>query len=154
MWEVPIFLLIAVIGGLVGAAFCELNKYISRLRRGMRRPRRVLEALLCTMVTASLGFWLPHAYESCRRMTCNPSNATLHAAGGEALHSSQFQAPLQPCEDLCVVSFGCEGAAKKRADARFPSQVCRTAGVFSRRFVPARTAGIGTLRRNVGSPIQ
>ena len=68
LFELPIFVLIGVLGGLVGAAFCELNFRLSHWRRDhmLGRPgRRVLEVLICVFLTATAFYWIPVAYPRC-----------------------------------------------------------------------------------------
>jgi len=62
VWELLIFALIGIAGGLFGAAFNQLNYRLTTWRMvyiGSRGTRRFLEVLFVTMVIASVNFWAP-----------------------------------------------------------------------------------------------
>ena len=68
IWEMPFFLLIGIVGGLIGALFCELNFKLSHWRRGVMlgRPlRRVAEVLVCVFLTATCFYWIPIMFPRC-----------------------------------------------------------------------------------------
>lgn len=68
VWETPFFLVLAVFGGLMGAAFNAINERICRWRRdelsGRKLPRW-LEAVTIAGITAVCAFWLPYLVSSC-----------------------------------------------------------------------------------------
>jgi chloride channel 7 len=62
IWELPIFALIGIAGGLFGAAFNQLNVYLSLWRKrhvGPRGHKRFFEVLFVSAVIASVSFWVP-----------------------------------------------------------------------------------------------
>jgi len=63
VWEVFVFALIAVLGGLVGSAYVYINEHITMARKkfwaGKSAWWRVLEAWLVIGIMLSLFFWLP-----------------------------------------------------------------------------------------------
>jgi len=62
LWELPIFALIGIAGGLFGAAFNQLNVHLSLWRKrhiGPRGHKRFLEVLFVTAIIASVSFWVP-----------------------------------------------------------------------------------------------
>lgn len=68
MWELPIFVLIGVAGGLVGALFNALNVPLTRFRMrfvGARGWRRFLEVILVTAVIAAVEFAPPLMAKAC-----------------------------------------------------------------------------------------
>lgn len=62
VWELPLFALIGVIGGLMGAAFNQMNTVLTKWRMrniGPRGPKRYLEAIFITIIIASFHFFMP-----------------------------------------------------------------------------------------------
>lgn len=61
LWELPIFAGLAVIGGLLGALFNEINFKLSvwRRDRGWGKPQKQLECVLTAMLTGGVFFMLP-----------------------------------------------------------------------------------------------
>ena len=66
-WEVPIFILMGVGGGIFGALFNATNTRITRLRSRWitTNPRFILEALFVSFVVSSLSFGLPFVFGTC-----------------------------------------------------------------------------------------
>ena len=67
-WELLIFILIAIFGGLVGALFNYVNEKISVFRRNHLAGKKFLkvgEALLVAFITATVLFWIPAIYDTC-----------------------------------------------------------------------------------------
>ena len=64
-WELLVFVALGCCGGLVGSAFCLLNKRVTLLRkrvfRRLHRAWRVIEALLSVWLVLSVFFALPYA---------------------------------------------------------------------------------------------
>ena len=67
LYELPLFMLIGLIGGLLGAAFNGFNHALTlfRMRYITTRPLRVLEAVVISCVTCSIGFALMFFSEDC-----------------------------------------------------------------------------------------
>eukprot|EP00441_Pelagodinium_beii_P043795 CAMPEP_0197639596 /NCGR_PEP_ID=MMETSP1338-20131121/14172_1 /TAXON_ID=43686 ORGANISM="Pelagodinium beii, Strain RCC1491" /NCGR_SAMPLE_ID=MMETSP1338 /ASSEMBLY_ACC=CAM_ASM_000754 /LENGTH=732 /DNA_ID=CAMNT_0043212343 /DNA_START=107 /DNA_END=2305 /DNA_ORIENTATION=- len=62
VWELLIFAMIGVSGGLCGAAFNQLNYHLTMWRMahiGPRGTRRFLEVLFVVLVISSVNFWAP-----------------------------------------------------------------------------------------------
>lgn len=87
-WEVPFFMIIGVIGGLVGALFCNFALVVQPLRNKIfelgdeskrRKYSRIGEALLLLLITVCIQFWLPALFECIDR----PANSTLKANVGQ-----------------------------------------------------------------------
>jgi len=71
IWETPFFLVLAVFGGLVGAAFNHLNTAICKWRRDVLAGRpsyRWLEAVTIGGITAVCSFWAPYFFSACREI--------------------------------------------------------------------------------------
>ncbi|KAJ0396142.1 hypothetical protein ATCC90586_008575 [Pythium insidiosum] len=67
LWEVPLFILMGVGGGLQGALFNSLNTKLSLLRSRWVRTRRVawMEALMISVLVSSLTFAFPFLLGKC-----------------------------------------------------------------------------------------
>ena len=79
--ETPFFLIIAILGGVIGAAFNGLNARLCRWRRETlvlpaRRRTRVLEALLIALITATVTFWLPVLFATCEPLPIHDDLST------------------------------------------------------------------------------
>eukprot|EP01138_Halocafeteria_seosinensis_P001396 gb/GECG01001432.1/.p1 GENE.gb/GECG01001432.1/~~gb/GECG01001432.1/.p1 ORF type:complete len:1015 (+),score=100.27 gb/GECG01001432.1/:1-3045(+) len=68
-WEIPIFLLMGIIGGLFGALFVSANKRLTvyRMNNSATRLRRFSEAVGVTALVAVLTFILPVIFSKCLR---------------------------------------------------------------------------------------
>lgn len=62
LWEMPLFMVIGAMGGLIGATFIAINVQITRLRQKfipVRCPhRRLVEVMFVAFVTSSIAFLL------------------------------------------------------------------------------------------------
>lgn len=74
IWEIPIFLLIGVLGGLSGALFNFLNLKLSRFRRKHIRSncQKLMECLLVAAVSAFTGFITLFLVDDCQPVGRNP----------------------------------------------------------------------------------
>lgn len=68
IWEVPLFVLMGIGGGLQGALFNGLNIRLTKLRQRWVRTRRVawMEALLLSVIISSLTFSTPFLLGTCK----------------------------------------------------------------------------------------
>ena len=64
LWEIPFFALLAVVGGLLGALFNELNQQLSvwRRDRGWEKWQKQVECILTAMLTGAVFFALPRFF--------------------------------------------------------------------------------------------
>ncbi|KAL3990616.1 Voltage gated chloride channel family protein [Acanthocheilonema viteae] len=74
IWEIPIFLLIAVLGGLSGALFNFLNLKLSRFRKKYIRSKcqKLMECLLVAAASAFTGFVTLFLVNDCQPVGRNP----------------------------------------------------------------------------------
>jgi len=72
LWELPIFAGLAVVGGLLGAVFNEINFKLSvwRRDRGWGKPQKQLECVLTAMLTGAVFFILPRFWNE--QSDCRP----------------------------------------------------------------------------------
>jgi len=124
--QVPYYIIIAVGGGLLGAAFCETNLAISKWRRRKllgRKWYRIYEALICVALTTSLGFLLPMLpYEwggGCRQSVANPLCTGLE--NKYYCGTRHLVPPGESCNYTCVdhsyyQAFTCRGPGAGRED--------------------------------------
>eukprot|EP00947_MAST-08B_sp_MAST-8B-sp1_P003305 g3305.t1 len=69
LWEIPLFVFLGVMGGLLGALFNAINHKITLWRlRNRGKACRLGEALLVSVVMSGLAFWVPYLFgdRSCR----------------------------------------------------------------------------------------
>ncbi|KDO25627.1 hypothetical protein SPRG_08926 [Saprolegnia parasitica CBS 223.65] len=69
VWDVPIFLAMGMIGGLMGAIFNQANTILTNFRRSSpllsHRYGRFLEAMVICLVMAITSFWLSYRFGTC-----------------------------------------------------------------------------------------
>lgn len=73
VWEIPLFVLLGILGGLVGATFNGVNRRITEMRTKYPcRGLHIVDALTTTIVMTLVGFFVSHAFgpNVCRE---NPS---------------------------------------------------------------------------------
>ena len=71
LWELPLFAALAVVGGLVGALFNQINQKLSRWRRDRlwSKPAKQMECVATAMVTAAVFFALPRLFmHDCKKL--------------------------------------------------------------------------------------
>ncbi|TMW69263.1 hypothetical protein Poli38472_001419 [Pythium oligandrum] len=80
LWEVPLFILMGVGGGLQGAFFNGLNTKLSVLRSRWVRSRRVawVEALLVSLLVSSLTFAIPFLLGKCHPLPAVKEDVLSH----------------------------------------------------------------------------
>ncbi|RHY32271.1 hypothetical protein DYB32_002913 [Aphanomyces invadans] len=69
VWDVPIFLAMGMLGGLLGALFNQVNTYLTLFRRASpllsHKYGRFLESLVICFVMSLTSFWLSYAFGTC-----------------------------------------------------------------------------------------
>ncbi|VVC43666.1 Hypothetical protein CINCED_3A022182 [Cinara cedri] len=75
IFELPIFVIMGIIGGLTGALFCHLNYKLTvfRMRHLVSRWKKVLEAILVCCSTATVGFLLMLWRNDCKPSGLDPT---------------------------------------------------------------------------------
>ncbi|KAE9548740.1 hypothetical protein FO519_008050, partial [Halicephalobus sp. NKZ332] len=75
MWEIPAFLIIAVIGGLLGALFNYLNVRLTKFRKFYVRTKlqKFMECLLVAAASAFTGFITLFVVDDCQPIGVNPN---------------------------------------------------------------------------------
>ena len=69
IWEVPLFLILGVVGGLLGALFNFTNHRLALFRKRFIIPyrwRRILEVVIVTLITSVVAFSFPYAAQDCK----------------------------------------------------------------------------------------
>ncbi|CAD6191589.1 unnamed protein product [Caenorhabditis auriculariae] len=107
IWEIPIFLLIGVFGGITGALFNYLNVKISCFRKKYVSTKfsRFFECLLVAAVSAFLGFVTIFLVDDCQPVGVNPNTTQVNqmwCKKGEysAVASLFFQNPEESVKSL------------------------------------------------------
>jgi chloride channel 7 len=65
LWEIPIFMVMAVFGGVAGGVFNALNERLTKWRRDTMKGlkwQKNAEAMIIAFVTATVFFWLPQLF--------------------------------------------------------------------------------------------
>lgn len=73
-WQLPWIGIPAILGGLVGALFCELNKRLTHWRLDHvigRKRRQIAQVLIVVFLTVTLTFFMPKIYDDCREKVPN-----------------------------------------------------------------------------------
>jgi len=68
LWQLPWIGILALMGGLVGAAFCECNKHLSEWRKHFvlgRKPRQIIQVAIICIINISCLYWMPYIFHSC-----------------------------------------------------------------------------------------
>lgn len=68
VWEMPLFLIMGALGGVLGALFNHINYKLTvfRMRYITARPLKMLEAAIVAAVTASAGFLMIYLMNDCK----------------------------------------------------------------------------------------
>lgn len=75
-FEIPVYICIAIVGGMIGASFCYFNLIITRFRRVhvSSKMRKVVEVVIIAAITATAGLTLIVFASECRKLPPNPSS--------------------------------------------------------------------------------
>jgi len=70
-FEIPVYICIAICGGIIGASFCHINLLISKFRLRFIKSRwvKVLETVIVTVITATAGVILILYASECRKLS-------------------------------------------------------------------------------------
>ena len=84
LWEVPIFAMMALFGGVAGGVFNSINEKLTLWRRETMRGRAwwcVGESIIVAFVSGTVFFWLPYLFKG----NCFPIPGDLSLPGAELL---------------------------------------------------------------------
>nr|CCA15884.1 Chloride Channel (ClC) Family putative [Albugo laibachii Nc14] len=86
LWEVPVFIMMGIGGGLQGALFNAINTRIARLRSRWVNSSRVayMEAILVSLLVTSMSFAAPFLFGECRPLPRNHDLSSIVQPGGLA----------------------------------------------------------------------
>lgn len=99
IFEIPFFIVMGCIGGLLGALWNHINYKITVFRKRYVRPKwlKVIEACIVAAVTATLGFLMMFLIDDCRPVGQDPTKypTQLYCTDGQynVLASIWFQTP-------------------------------------------------------------
>jgi len=106
VWELPLFLLIGVIGGLLGALYNHINYRLTVFRmRYITRPWiKMLEAMIVAAVSATAGFLMIYLISDCKPIGKDPTDnpIQMYCNDGEynVVGAIWFQTPEQSVRSL------------------------------------------------------
>lgn len=77
-FEIPVYICIAIVGGMIGASFCYINLLITRVRKRYinRNWMKVLETIFVAILTATAGVSLILFASDCRKIPQNSISNT------------------------------------------------------------------------------
>lgn len=83
IWEIPLFLLIGVIGGCTGAFFNYLNAKMAEFRKKyVATPKqRLFECILIAACSAFVGFVTIFMVDDCQPVGVNPNQTEVNQVG-------------------------------------------------------------------------
>eukprot|EP00808_Paulinella_micropora_P028380 g52005.t1 len=66
LYELPLFLVVGLLGGLIGASFVKFNQWVNKVRtsRCNTAKAKIIECLVISFIFSCMCFGLPFAYES------------------------------------------------------------------------------------------
>ena len=106
VWEMPLFLLMGAVGGVLGALFNHINYKLTvfRMRYITARPLKMLEAAIVAAVTASAGFLMIYLMNDCKPYgngpTPNPIQMYCDDGEYNVIGAIWFQTPEQSVRSL------------------------------------------------------
>ena len=106
VWEMPLFLLMGALGGVLGALFNHVNYKLTvfRMRYITARPLKMLEAAIVAAVTASAGFLMIYLMDDCKPYgngpTPNPIQMYCDDGEYNVIGAIWFQTPEQSVRSL------------------------------------------------------
>ncbi|KAG7210228.1 hypothetical protein KM043_011778 [Ampulex compressa] len=106
VYEIPLFMLMGVIGGILGALWNHINYKITcfRLRFVKRKWLQVLEALFVAVLSATVGFTMIYFLDDCKPLGTDPTKFPIHmyCKDGEysAVAALWFQTPESSVRSL------------------------------------------------------
>jgi len=106
VWELPLFMLIGCVGGLIGALFNHMNYRLTifRMRYITARPFQMLEVMVVSAVTATAGFLMIYLVSDCKPYGNDPTDnpIQMYCNDGEyhVLGAIWFQTPEQSVRSL------------------------------------------------------
>ena len=109
IWEMPFIVIPAIIGGLGGAAFCELNKHISEWRKHHvigRKWRQIGQVMLVLLINVTVLAILPKIFDKCNvkvpNYQCNGYQNKYYCGGHAPLSAATVaNSNAQNCNYSC-----------------------------------------------------
>jgi H+/Cl- antiporter ClcA len=110
--ELPLYVLVAVVGGILGGIFCKVFGILQtyRNRKFVSGRKKIIwkltEVALLSIVTSSLTYLLPLLPCFCRIVSRDDDLVTDDATNAYRFHSHQFDCPPGHINELAVIFFG------------------------------------------------
>lgn len=99
-FEIPVYICIAILGGIIGASFCFVNMVITRWRNKylQKRYTKIAETILVSLLTASAGMILILFASECRKLPSAGISPVLqyNATSSSSLLPNQHLSILDP----------------------------------------------------------
>ncbi|XP_014672590.1 PREDICTED: H(+)/Cl(-) exchange transporter 7-like [Priapulus caudatus] len=111
-WEIPVFLLMGAAGGLTGALFNHINYKLTifRMRKLHRKWMQIVEAMLVSATTCTVGFLMIYGIEDCHTVGTDPIQYPLQVfcpdGDYSAIASMVFQTPEASVKSLFHDPYG------------------------------------------------
>jgi chloride channel 7 len=147
--EFPLYILIAVIGGILGGFFCRAWKSIQTFRKrkflNARSPNawKLIEVALLSILTSALTYFLPSLPCFCRFVTQDDDLVNDDATNTHRFHAHQFDCSPGYINELADIVFGSREdaiSAILTAPAQFSAWTLLTVGLM---FFPLMLLTLG-----------
>ena len=109
--ELPLYLVVAVVGGILGGVFCKLWMMLQLCRKRITDPRsnmiyRICEIAFVSILTSSLTYFIPRSKWTCRFVTATDDLVDDDAINVHRSHDHQFDCPPGEINELADIFFG------------------------------------------------
>jgi len=115
--ELPLYVLVAIVGGILGGLFCKvwmkLQLFRKRNTTNVRSTMiyRLCEVAIVSLLTSSMTYWIPLTEWTCRTVDVNDDLVDDDALNLERLHAHQFDCQPGEINELADIFFGSRDTA-------------------------------------------
>jgi len=110
--ELPLYVLVAVAGGILGGVFCKVWMMVQLFRKqNFTQPRskmiyRICEVAFVSLLTSSLTYFIPLTTWTCRTVELSDDLVSTDAVDVFRFHAHQFDCPAGEINELADIFFG------------------------------------------------
>jgi len=111
--EIPLYILVAVVGGILGGVFCQCWKFLQILRKRFfkeptaRRLWNLDQVVVVSLITSALMYYIPLMEWTCRRVDINDDLIEDKSIFDPwKFHPHQFDCPTGYINEVATIFFG------------------------------------------------